>query len=154
LLTHPTLDLLADLGLHGMAKGLRDLGDNPEAAALGHAEWLGILLEREGTLRQQKRFESRAKAAKLRHLAAVEDVDYRTPRGLDRAMFMKLASCDWIHERRHCLLTGHPASANPGWRARSAIRPAGRTCRCSTSACRGCSPPSPWRAATAVMPGC
>jgi len=86
LLTHPTLDLLADLGLHGMAKGFRDLADNPEGAALGHAEWLGILLERESTLRQQKRFESRAKAAKLRHLAAVEDVDYRTPRGLDRAI--------------------------------------------------------------------
>ena len=68
MLTHPTLDLLADLGLHGMAKGFRDLADNPEGAALGHAEWLGILLERESTLRQQKRFESRAKAAKPRYL--------------------------------------------------------------------------------------
>ena len=80
-MNHPTLDLLADLGLHGMAKGFRDLADNPESAALGHSEWLGILLEREGTLRQQKRFESRAKQAKLRHLAAVEDVDYRTAIG-------------------------------------------------------------------------
>ena len=84
MLTHPTLDLLADLGLHGMAKGFRDLADNPEAASLGHAEWLALLLEHESTLRQQKRFHSRAKAAKLRHQAAVEDVDYRTPRGLDR----------------------------------------------------------------------
>ena len=116
MLTHPTLDLLADLGLHGMAKGFRDLADNPEGATLGHAEWLGILLERESTLRQQKRFESRAKAAKLRHLAAVEDVDYRTPRGLDRAMFLKLASCDWIRERRHCLLTG-PSGVGKSWLA-------------------------------------
>jgi len=116
LLTHPTLDLLSDLGLHGMAKGFCDLADNPEGAALGHAEWLGILLERESTLRQQKRFESRAKAAKLRHLAAVEDVDYRTPRGLDRAMFMKLTSCDWIRERRHCLLTG-PSGVGKSWLA-------------------------------------
>ena len=106
MLTHPTLDLLANLGLHGMAKGFHDLANNPEAASLGHAEWLGILLERESTLRQQKRFQSRAKSAKLRHLAAVEDVDYRAPRGLDRAIFMKLTSCDWIRERRHCLLTG------------------------------------------------
>ena len=106
MLTHPTLDLLHDLGLHGMSKGFRDMADNPESAALGHAEWLGILLERESTLRQQKRFESRAKTAKLRHQAAVEDVDYRTPRGLDRKMFLKLAGCDWIREKRHCLLTG------------------------------------------------
>src|SRR4051794_692884 len=76
MLTHPTLDLLADLGFHGMAKGFHDLADNPEAVSLGHAEWLALLLERESTLRQQKRFQSRAKAAKLRHLAAVEDVDY------------------------------------------------------------------------------
>ena len=116
MLTHPTLDLLSDLGLHGMAKGFRDLADNPEGAALGHAEWLGILLDRESTLRQQKRFESRAKAAKLRHVAAVEDVDYRTPRGLDRAMFMKLTSCDWVRERRHCLLTG-PSGVGKSWLA-------------------------------------
>jgi DNA replication protein DnaC len=108
LLNHPTLDLLRDLGLHGMENAFRDMADNPEAQSLGHAEWLAILLERESTLRHQKRFESRAKTAKLRHPAAVEDVDYRTPRGLDRTMFLKLAGCDWIRERRHCLLTGPP----------------------------------------------
>ena len=106
MLNHPTLDLLRELGLHGMEKGFRDMADSPEAQSLGHAEWLAILLERESTLRHQKRFESRAKTAKLRHLAAVEDVDYRTPRGLDRTMFLKLAGCNWIRERRHCLLTG------------------------------------------------
>src|SRR3981189_2409351 len=115
-LNHPTLGLLNDIGLHGMAKGLRDLADNPESLALSHAEWLGILLERESTLRQQKRFEGRAKTARLRHLAAVEDVDYRSPRGLDRTMFLKLASCDWIRERRHCLLTG-PAGVGKSWLA-------------------------------------
>ena len=82
MLRHPTLDLLAELGLHGMAKGFRDMADNPETAALGHAEWLGILLDRESTQRQQKRFESRAKTAKLRHLAAVESL----PSGLTRRM--------------------------------------------------------------------
>src|SRR3954454_406070 len=116
MLTHPTLDLLADLGFHGMAKGFHDLADNPEAVSLGHAEWLALLLERESTLRQQNRFQSRAKAAKLRHLAAVEDVDYRTPRGLDRALFLKLAGCDWIRERRHCLMTG-PAGVGKSWLA-------------------------------------
>ncbi len=116
MLNHPTLDLLHELGLHGMAKGFREMTDNPESHALDHAEWLGILLERESTLRQQKRFESRAKNAKLRHLAAVEDVDYRTPRGLDRTVFLKLAGCDWIRERRHCLLTG-PAGVGKSWLA-------------------------------------
>jgi DNA replication protein DnaC len=96
MLTHPTLDLLHSLGLHGMAKGFKDLDAQPEARSLEHAEWLALLLQHEKTLRQQKRFESRARAAKLRHAACVEDVDYRAIRGLDRALFLKLAVGDWI----------------------------------------------------------
>jgi transposase len=44
--------------------------------------------------------------AKLRHPASVEDVNYQSPRGLDRALFLKLAACDWIAERRNLLVTG------------------------------------------------
>ena len=150
MLNHPTLDRLQDLGLHGMVKGFRDLAANPESKALEHTEWLGILVEREITLRQQKRFESRARTAKLRHLAAVEDVDYRAARGLDRALFIKLAGCEWIRERHHCLMTGPTGVANPGWPAHSATRRAARTSRCSTSACHGCSPPWRWLAATGL----
>ena len=106
MLTHPTLDLLHELGLHGMANGFKMLEQNAEARALEHAEWLGLLLQHEQTLRRQKRFESRAKTARLRHNASVEDTDYRAARGLDRAMFLKLASCDFIRERRNLLITG------------------------------------------------
>jgi DNA replication protein DnaC len=116
LLQHPTIDRLRELGLEGMAKSLRDLTTNPELKALDHFEWLGILLEHEATRRQQKRFEARARTARLRHPASVEDVDYRAARGLDRALFLKLASCDWIREHRHCLLTG-PCGVGKSWLA-------------------------------------
>ncbi len=65
MLQHPTIDRLRELGLDGLAKSLRDLTANPESKALDHMEWLGILLEHEMTLRQQKRFEARARTAKL-----------------------------------------------------------------------------------------
>jgi len=106
MLAHPTLDQLHTLGLHGLAKGFRELEHKPEARGLDHAEWLGLLLEYELTLRRQKQFETRARAAKLRHSASVEDVNYQTPRGLDRALFLKLSACDWIAERRNLLVTG------------------------------------------------
>lgn len=64
-------------------------------------------------MRQQKRFEGQGKAAKLGYLDAVEDVDYRTPRGLDWVMFMKLTSGYWVRERRHCSLTA------PSWVSKS-----------------------------------
>ena len=106
MLNHPTLDRLRELGLDGMARAFQNLAANPESRALEHAEWLGLLVDQEATLRQQKRFESRARTAKLRHAATIEDVDFRTPRGLDRALFLRLGSCDWVREHRHRLITG------------------------------------------------
>ena len=38
MLAHPTLDLLHALGLHGLAKGFRELENKPEARGLDHAE--------------------------------------------------------------------------------------------------------------------
>jgi DNA replication protein DnaC len=116
MLTHPTLDSLVQLGLHGMAQGFQDLERQSEAAALSHSDWLALLLEREVTLRRQKRFESRARAAGLRHLASVEDVDYRAARGLNRALFLKLAGCDWIRARHGLLITG-PCGVGKSWLA-------------------------------------
>ena len=116
MLAHPTLEHLHALGLHGLAKGFKDLENRPEARDLDHAEWLGLLLEYETTLRRQKQFETRAKAARLRHQASVEDVNYQIPRGLDRALFLKLGACDWIAERRHLLITG-AAGLGKSWLA-------------------------------------
>src|SRR5208337_3952484 len=97
MLAHPTLDQLNALGLYGLAKGFKELENKAEVRGLDHAEWLGLLLEYELTLRRQKQFETRA---------SVEDVNYQSPRGLDRALFLKLAACDWIAERRNLLVTG------------------------------------------------
>jgi hypothetical protein len=92
MLAHPTLDQLHALGLHGVAKGFKELEHRAEARGLEHAEWLGLLLEYEVTLRRQKRFETRSRAARLRHPASVEDVDYQSPRVLGHALFLKLAA--------------------------------------------------------------
>ncbi len=116
MLVHPTLDLLADLGLHGMSKAFQELEVQPETKALEHAEWLTLLLEREVTLRRQKRFEARARAARLRHQASVEDVDFRAARGLDRNLFLQLASCTWVRARHGLLLTG-PTGVGKSWLA-------------------------------------
>ena len=112
MLAHPTLDQLHALGLYGLAKGFKELEHKPEARSLEHSEWLGLLLEYEATLRRQKQFEARARVARLRYPASVEDVNYQAPRGLDRALFLKLAGCGWIAERRNLLITGatEPAS--------------------------------------------
>src|SRR5271163_716518 len=96
LLKHPTLDQLHTLGLHGMAKAFADLADAGQAKDIAHADWLALLLDRETSWRRDKRLTARLRAAKLRQQASVEDVDYRAARGLDRALFLKLAEGEWI----------------------------------------------------------
>jgi DNA replication protein DnaC len=86
LLTHPTIDQLHQLGLAGMARDFVELEANPQSIELSHAEWLGFLLDREATERYDRRLRARLRYARLRHQAAVEDVDYRAARGLDRTL--------------------------------------------------------------------
>jgi DNA replication protein DnaC len=114
LLTHPTLDQLHALGLHGMAKAFADIEAAGDAKSLSHAEWLAVLLEREGSLRHDKRLATRLRYAKLRQQACVEDIDYRTPRGLDRALFARLAEGRWIDDHANLLICG-PAGVGKSW---------------------------------------
>lgn len=51
MLKHPTLELLGQLGLAGMANAFIELGSNSDAANLSHAEWLALLLDHEATYR-------------------------------------------------------------------------------------------------------
>ena len=74
MLTHPTLDQMHQLGLAGMARAFAELEANPQSAELSHAEWLGLLLDREATERYERRLRARLRYARLRHQAAVEDV--------------------------------------------------------------------------------
>ncbi len=117
MLDHPTLDQLKALRLDGMAEAFTELQAQDAAGDLTHAEWLALLIDREVASRNTRRFQTRMRAAKLRHVgAAIEDVDYRTPRKLDKALFQKLATGRWIAEKRNLLITG-PCGVGKTWLA-------------------------------------
>jgi DNA replication protein DnaC len=116
LLKHPTLDQLHALGLYGMAKAFAEIDAAGQADGLSHHEWLGLLLDHEASWRRDKRLKARLRIAKLRHQASVEDVDYRSPRGLDRALFQKLAQGEWIDHAEGLLVAG-PTGVGKSWLA-------------------------------------
>ena len=116
MLKHPTLDQLHALGLYGMAKAFAELAEVNEAKELNHHDWLALLLDREASARRDKRLMARLRAAKLRHQASVEDVDYRAARGLDRGLFQKLAVGDWIDAHDNLALVG-PSGVGKSWLA-------------------------------------
>ena len=96
MLNHPTLTQLEELGLSGMAKAFGELLASGDATGLSLTEGLGLLLDREACFRRDKRLKARLKYANLRHQAVVEDVDYKHPRKLDRAVFQGLAAGGWM----------------------------------------------------------
>jgi DNA replication protein DnaC len=115
MLTHPTEHRLIGLGLTGMADAFVELQAQDNAADLAHAEWLALLLDREAATRNTKRFQSRLRSAKLRHgQASIEDVDYRTPRRLDKALFARLAAGDWIDRHQNLIVIG-PTGVGKSW---------------------------------------
>ena len=126
MLDHPTLDQLKTLRLDGMAEAFAEMQSQDGAANLTHAEWLGLLIDRESSNRETKRFESRMRTAKLRHVgASPEDVDYKTRRGLDKALFQKMLTGRWIRDRRNLMITG-PCGVGKTWLA----------CALAQAACR------------------
>src|SRR5271156_2999508 len=116
MLTHPTLDQLNQLGLFGMAKAFDEVAASGDAAALPHLDWLALLLDREMTYRHDRKLTARLRYARLRHQAAVKDVDYRATRGLDRALFQKLAEGRWIDTHDNVILSG-PTGVGKSWLA-------------------------------------
>jgi DNA replication protein DnaC len=106
MLTHPTTDRLRELGLAGMARALEEQRRHPETADLSFEARLAMLVEREALERDGKRLAARLRFAGLRQQATPEDVDYRAARGLDRALFQKLTSGEWIERHQNLLVTG------------------------------------------------
>lgn len=116
MLTHPTLDKLHALRLTGMARAFEEQLKMPDIEALSTEERLGLMADREMTERDCRRLQTRLRRAKLRHQAAIEDIDYRHPRGLDKSLMTKLATSQWIREHHNVLITG-PTGIGKSWLA-------------------------------------
>ena len=116
MLIHPTVERLRALGLAAMADALVELQNNPQAAEMPHADWLGLLIDREVTYRDNRRLARRLSAAKLRQTATIENIDYRTARGLDRALFQALTTSQWVREHNHLAIVG-PTGTGKSWLA-------------------------------------
>lgn len=106
MLVHPTIEKLNSMRLAGMAKGLRAQLENPEIHNLPFEDRLALLVEAEFLERENRLLASRLKGAKLREHAALEDLDTRASRGLDRALLASLATCQWIKQRHNLVITG------------------------------------------------
>ena len=103
---HPTLEKLQQLKLTGMLHALQEQEAIPDVSAMPFEERLGLMVDRELTERGNRRMQTRLRMAKLKQGAALEDIDFKSTRGLDRSLIMKLAGCEWVANHLNVLITG------------------------------------------------
>lgn len=107
MLIQQTIERLHALRLTGMATALSEQQGQPDLAQLAFEDRLALLIEREVTARADRRLTRLLQLAKLRLPAAtIEDLDFRSPRGLDRSLLLRLASGEWIRQHHSVLIVG------------------------------------------------
>ena len=106
MLNHQTMERLSQMKLAGILEGFKEQLDNPAFSDLAFEERFGLLVDREYLLRDNRRLTRRFQEAHLKVKASVEDVDFHAPRGLDKRLFLELATCGWIGRRHNLVITG------------------------------------------------
>ncbi len=106
MLTNATVEKMTALRLPALAEAFQAQLTRPEFAELQFEERVGLLIDAEWTAREQRTQRRRLKAARLRHQACLEDINWTAARGLDRSVILSLGTCGFIRDRRNLLITG------------------------------------------------
>lgn len=105
MLNNPSLEKLRALRLTGMADAFQEQLTKP-LPDLDFEARLGFLIEREWLLRENRKMTRRLSQAKLQQAACIEDLDFKHPRGLNKASIIELAHGQWIRQHLNLLITG------------------------------------------------
>ena len=116
MLTEQTIEKLHQMRLRGIAAAYQESLERTGDHDLSFEDRFGLMVDREWNERQNRSLKRRLQLAKLREPACIEDVNYRHPRGLDRSVIERLATCQWITHHDNVLLTG-PTGVGKTWLA-------------------------------------
>jgi len=105
-----TQEKLQALRLEGMAQALEEQRHQNDIVQLSFEDRLALLVERQWLWKQNRSLAIRLQNAQLKISASLEDLDYRSSRGLKRAQIDQLRASPWVKEHRNCLITGPTGS--------------------------------------------
>jgi DNA replication protein DnaC len=106
MLQNHNIEKLHDLRLEGMVQALEEQRRQNDIIDLDFEERLGMLIQRQWAWKESRGLAARLKYAQFKIQCALEDIDYRLPRGLKRAQIEQLRASQWVKENRSCLITG------------------------------------------------
>lgn len=93
-----------------MVQSLESQMETPEALNLPFDDRLGIMVDAELVRRDNSRLQGRLRASQLKQQACIEDMDFRTARGLDKSLITMLSTCQWVRLHRNVAIDGPTGS--------------------------------------------
>ena len=125
MMTEQTINKLYAMKLNGMAESLKEQLQHPHAHDLSFEERFALLVDQQWTWTENRRMKRLLHNARLKINACIEDIDFRTPRSLDKSVILHLANGDWISNTHNIIITG-PTGVGKTYLACAL---ANRTCR-------------------------
>ena len=110
MLNEQTFEKLYTMRLTGMAEAMKDQMARTGMDDLSFEERFAMLVDAQYLYRENKKMKRLLLNAKLKLSASMEDIDYRTQRGLDKSLVLNLGTCEWIKRHRNVIITGSTGS--------------------------------------------
>ena len=106
MMTQQTLDKLYDMKLTAMAEAFSQQITQPDLGDLSFEDRFAMLVDRQWTFKEDRRMTRLLRAAKLKDGACIENIDFKTPRALDKSLVMRLSGSDWIKKAQNVIILG------------------------------------------------
>lgn len=105
-MTHEIIQLMQRLKLTGMQHSFEGMLQIKNNASLSNDEFINVLLQAEWEERQVKKQNRLLQNARFRYRSSMEEIDYITPRGLDKTLLMRLSDATFIEKSENIIITG------------------------------------------------
>ena len=106
-----TVGKLNQLKLYGIVEAWTEQTQATMYASLSFEERLSLLVDREMTVRDNRRLTNLLRGARLRYSSACpEEIDFRTPRGLSKEVILSLMQNGWVKGKQNVIITGPTGS--------------------------------------------
>ena len=106
MLMEPTFEKLYALKLNGMADALKEQLKQPALNDLSFEERFALLVDCQWSWKEDRRMQRLLNNAKLKINGCIEDIDFKTPRGIDKSVILRLANGGWIKSAQNIIITG------------------------------------------------
>jgi len=106
MLTQQTIEKLYDMKLAAMAEAFTQQLALPDLGELSFEDRLAMLVDRQWAFKEDRRMNRLLRTARLRDSACIENIDFKTPRALDKSILVRLTGSDWIKKAQNVIIIG------------------------------------------------